>query len=75
MSILRECAFYYSGSDPGVYAQELMQNSEFIVSQCDKDSINDPKQVLNLSVSKTDSPGSSTVLIAHFDGKVYSLQN
>ncbi|KAH0727192.1 hypothetical protein KY284_003057 [Solanum tuberosum] len=63
------------GSDPGVYAQELMQNSESIVSQCDTDSINDPKQVLNLSVSKTDSPGSSTVLIAHFDGKVLHVAN
>ncbi|XP_027774187.1 probable protein phosphatase 2C 62 isoform X2 [Solanum pennellii] len=61
------------GSDPGVYAQELMQNSQSIVSQCDKDSINDPKQVLNLSVSKTDSLGSSTVLIAHFDGKKDAL--
>lgn len=75
MLILRECAFYFSGSDPGVYAKELMQNSESIVSQCDKDIINDPKHVLNLSVSKTDSPGSSTALIAHFDGKVYSLPN
>ncbi|XP_004230532.1 probable protein phosphatase 2C 62 isoform X1 [Solanum lycopersicum] len=63
------------GSDPGVYAQELMQNSQSIVSQCDKDSINDPKQVLNLSVSKTDSPGSSTVLIAHFDGKALHVAN
>ncbi|XP_049410517.1 probable protein phosphatase 2C 62 [Solanum stenotomum] len=63
------------GSDPGVYAQELMQNSESIVSQCDTDSINDPKQVLNLSVSKTDSPGSSTVLISHFDGKVLHVAN
>lgn len=66
---------YFSGSDSGVYAQELMQNSESIVSQCDKDIINDPKQVLELSVSKTDSPGSSTILIAHFDGEVYSLPN
>ncbi|KAK6805423.1 hypothetical protein RDI58_003208 [Solanum bulbocastanum] len=63
------------GSDPGVYAQELMQNSESIVSKCNKDSINDPKQVLNLSISKTDSPGSSTVLIAHFDGKALHVAN
>ncbi|MCD7447817.1 hypothetical protein HAX54_035294 [Datura stramonium] len=63
------------GSDPGVYARELMQNSESIVSQCDKDLINDPKQVVNLSVSKTDSPGSSTILIAHFDGKALHVAN
>ncbi|XP_060167827.1 probable protein phosphatase 2C 62 isoform X2 [Lycium barbarum] len=63
------------GSDPGVYAQELMQNSEFIVSQCDEDLINDPKQVLNLSVTATDSPGSSTVLIARFDGKALHVAN
>lgn len=52
-----------------------MQNSESIVSQCDKDLIIDPKQVLNLSVSKTDSSGSSTVLIAHFDGKALHVAN
>ncbi|KAK4378610.1 hypothetical protein RND71_000472 [Anisodus tanguticus] len=63
------------GSDLGVYAQELMENSEFIVSQCDEDLINDPKQVLKLSVSATDSPGSSTVLIAHFDGKALHVAN
>ncbi|XP_009613267.1 uncharacterized protein LOC107830511 [Nicotiana tabacum] len=63
------------GSDPGVYAKELMQNSESIVSQCDKDIINDPKHVLNLSVSKTDSPGSSTALVSHFDGKDLHVAN
>ncbi|KAJ8572535.1 hypothetical protein K7X08_009046 [Anisodus acutangulus] len=63
------------GSDLGVYAQELMENSEFIVSQCYEDLINDPKQVLKLSVSATDSPGSSTVLIAHFDGKALHVAN
>ncbi|XP_070023048.1 probable protein phosphatase 2C 62 isoform X2 [Nicotiana sylvestris] len=63
------------GSDPGVYAKELMQNGESIVSQCDNDILNDPKQVLNLSVSKTDSPGSSTALIAHFDGKDLHVAN
>ncbi|OIT27931.1 PREDICTED: probable protein phosphatase 2C 62 [Nicotiana attenuata] len=63
------------GSDPGVYAKELMQNSESIVSQCDNDILNDPKQVLNLSVSKTDSPGSSTALIAHFNGKDLHVAN
>lgn len=52
-----------------------MQNSESIVSQRDRDLINDPKQVLNLSVSKTDSSGSSTVLIAHFDGKALHVAN
>ncbi|KAM3291174.1 putative protein phosphatase 2C 62 [Capsicum chacoense] len=63
------------GSDPGVYAKELMQNSEAIASQCDKDLINDPKRVLNLSVSKTDFPGCSTVLIGYFDGKALHVAN
>ncbi|KAG5625469.1 hypothetical protein H5410_010687 [Solanum commersonii] len=75
ISLTRFPIVHGTWSDPGVYAQELMQNSESIVCQCDTDSINDPKQVLNLSVSKTDSPGSSTVLIAHFDGKVLHVAN
>ncbi|CAI9770089.1 unnamed protein product [Fraxinus pennsylvanica] len=63
------------GVNPGVYAQELIKNCENIVSDCTGDSVNSPVEVLKHSVDRTQSPGSSTVLIAHFDGQVLHVAN
>ena len=59
-----------SGIDPGVYARELMDNCKKIVSEGNGSIRATPEEVLSLSVAKSQSPGSSTVLVAHFDGQV-----
>lgn len=62
--------FICAGIDPGVYARELMENCENIVSEGNGSIITTPEEVLSLSAAKSQSPGSSTVLVAHFDGQV-----
>ncbi|XP_031127049.1 probable protein phosphatase 2C 62 isoform X3 [Ipomoea triloba] len=57
------------GIYPGLYSRELMENCEKVILQSGSDSGTDPKIVLKLSVAKVESPGSSTALIAHFDGQ------
>ena len=47
-----------------------MANCERIVSHCKGTPVNDPGEVLVTSVAETKSPGSSTILVAHFDGQV-----
>lgn len=60
-----------SGVNSGVYAQELMENCERIVSDFEGSPMNNPGEALVRSVAESKSPGSSTILVAHFDGKVY----
>ncbi|CDO97469.1 unnamed protein product [Coffea canephora] len=74
------------GIDAGVYARELMENCEKIVSE-GNGSITigrgrrrvrvraTPEEVLSLSVAESQSPGSSTVLVAHFDGQALHVVN
>ena len=59
-----------SGTDAGSYAQGLMENCKTIVSEGKGISLNEPKEVLIRSATKTKSPGSSTALVAYFDGQV-----
>ncbi|GER55511.1 protein phosphatase 2C family protein [Striga asiatica] len=63
------------GTNPGVYARELVKNCEKTVSDCNGISINNPLELLNHSVAETHSPGSSTVLIAQFDGQALNVAN
>lgn len=71
LNIIRTAIMHFSlGTKPGVYAQELMKNCGRLISNCNDDSVNSPLELLKLSVAETDSAGSSTVLIAHFDGQV-----
>lgn len=58
------------GTNPGVYAQELMDNCEQIVSDGNGSLPTSPVEVLRSSVAKSHSHGLSTVLLAHFDGQV-----
>ncbi|CAL5379583.1 unnamed protein product [Camellia sinensis] len=57
------------GINPGVYAQELMENCRKIVSQCNSIPLSNPVEVLNQSALEAQSPGSSTILVAYFDGQ------
>ncbi|PIN07039.1 Serine/threonine protein phosphatase [Handroanthus impetiginosus] len=63
------------GTKPGVYAQEIIKNCERLVSYSNGNSVNNPLELLNLSVAETQSPGSSTVLIAQFDGQALHVAN
>ncbi|KAH6773269.1 Protein phosphatase 2C family protein [Perilla frutescens var. frutescens] len=63
------------GTIPGVYAQELINNCEKLISDCNGNSINNPIELLNLSIAQTQSAGSSTVLIAQFDGQALHVAN
>jgi len=47
-----------------------MGNCEDIVSNCDNISTIKPAEVLIRSTAETHSPGSSSVLVAYFDGQV-----
>ncbi|KAG8368693.1 hypothetical protein BUALT_Bualt15G0072200 [Buddleja alternifolia] len=63
------------GTSPGVYARELMKTCERLISDSNGDSINDPLELLKLSVAETHSPGSSAVLVAQFDGQALHVVN
>ncbi|TXG53934.1 hypothetical protein EZV62_019190 [Acer yangbiense] len=61
--------------NPGLYAQEFMENCEKIVLGSKNIPITNPVQVLNRSAVETQSPGSSTVLVAYFDGQALHVAN
>ncbi|KAL5562950.1 hypothetical protein UlMin_032697 [Ulmus minor] len=63
------------GTDAGSYAQELMENCKKIVSEGKGISLNEPKEVLVRSATETKSPGSSTALVAYFDGQTFHVAN
>ncbi|XP_073028705.1 uncharacterized protein [Primulina eburnea] len=65
----------FEGTNPGVYAQELMKNCEKLALDCNSDSICNPTELLKLSVGETQSPGSSTVLLAQLVGQVLQVAN
>ncbi|KAM7474697.1 hypothetical protein LguiB_021940 [Lonicera macranthoides] len=60
------------GINPGVYAHELMDICKNIVLGGNSVPI---AKVLNQSVAEAQSPGSSTVLIAYFDGQILHAAN
>lgn len=59
-----------SGSSAALYARELMDNCERIVADFKCIQVKEPEEVLIRSVAEAQSPGSSTILVAHFDGQV-----
>lgn len=65
----------FEGTNPGVYAQELIKNCEKLALDCNSDSICNPAELLKLSVGETQSPGSSTVLLAQLVGQVLQVAN
>ncbi|KAF5196754.1 phosphatase PTC7-like protein [Thalictrum thalictroides] len=63
------------GVNAGIYARELMENCAKIVSQSDRASITEPDQILIQSAAESHSPGTSTALVANFDGQVLHVAN
>ncbi|XP_020257387.1 probable protein phosphatase 2C 71 [Asparagus officinalis] len=63
------------GINAGLYARELMDNCAKIVSECAGLPETRPDQVLVKSAAEARSPGSSTVLVAYFDGQVLHVAN
>ncbi|XP_062077186.1 probable protein phosphatase 2C BIPP2C1 [Humulus lupulus] len=63
------------GINDGIYARELMKNCERIVSDSKGTLVNKPEEVLVKSVAKTQLPGSSTILVAYFDGQTFRVAN
>lgn len=59
-----------SGSRAGLYSQELTENCKKIVMESKSSPITDPVEILKRSAAETQSPGSSTILVACFDGQV-----
>ncbi|TYG80758.1 hypothetical protein ES288_D02G241300v1 [Gossypium darwinii] len=65
----------FEGISVGVYAKELMENCERIVSDRNGVPITDPVEILNRSAANTQSCGSSTVLVAYFDDQALHVAN
>ncbi|KAM0972255.1 hypothetical protein ACFX2H_019786 [Malus domestica] len=63
------------GVNPGLYARELMENCEGFISDCKGLPLTEPEEVLIKGSSNTKSPGSSTVLVAYFDGQALHVAN
>ncbi|KAI3996375.1 hypothetical protein MKX01_026843 [Papaver californicum] len=63
------------GINAGLYAQELMENCARIVSVSESITVTEPDKVLIGSAAKARSLGSSTILVAYFDGQVFHAAN
>ncbi|XP_023751115.1 probable protein phosphatase 2C 62 [Lactuca sativa] len=68
----------FQGTDPGVYAQELMRTCEEIVSVSDATSnvpMTSPVELLCRGVKETNMSGSSNIMIANFNGQALHVAN
>ncbi|KAI3832231.1 hypothetical protein MKW92_050661 [Papaver armeniacum] len=63
------------GINAGLYAQELMENCGRIVSVSESIKVTEPDKVIIGSAAKARSLGSSTILVAYFDGQVFHAAN
>ncbi|KAI3949304.1 hypothetical protein MKW98_023241 [Papaver atlanticum] len=63
------------GINAGLYAQELMENCGRIVSVSESINVTEPDKVIIGSAAKARSLGSSTILVAYFDGQVFHAAN
>lgn len=59
-----------AGINAGLYSRELMENCTKFVAECQTVPETGPDQILIRSAAKAYFPGSSTVLVAFFDGQV-----
>ncbi|BAT86856.1 protein phosphatase 2C [Vigna angularis] len=64
----------YAGN-AGPYIRELIENCENIVSNYENISTIKPAEVITRGAAETQTPGSSAVLVAHFDGQVLHAAN
>ncbi|KVH93456.1 Protein phosphatase 2C (PP2C)-like protein, partial [Cynara cardunculus var. scolymus] len=65
----------FEGTDPGIYAQELMRTCEEIVLDTSRAPISNPAELLCRGVKETNMSGSSSVLIANFDDQALHVAN
>ncbi|XP_026391324.1 uncharacterized protein LOC113286897 isoform X2 [Papaver somniferum] len=63
------------GINAGLYAQELMENCGRIISVSESIKVTEPDKVIIGSAAKARSLGSSTILVAYFDGQVFHAAN
>ncbi|KDP27378.1 hypothetical protein JCGZ_20202 [Jatropha curcas] len=63
------------GINAGLYAQELIKNCGKIVANSESIPITDPVKILDKAALETQSPGSSTALLAYFDGQALHVAN
>ena len=62
-----------SGINAGLYARELMDSCKRFVTESQGAPGISTEEVLAKAVDEARSPGSSTVLVAYFDGQVHFL--
>ncbi|KAJ4820324.1 hypothetical protein LUZ62_032890 [Rhynchospora pubera] len=65
----------FEGINAGLYARELMESCHRLVSTSDNAQDLTTNQLLVKAAAEARSPGSSTVLVAHFDGQVLRAAN
>ncbi|KAL8188994.1 hypothetical protein R6Q57_029514 [Mikania cordata] len=65
----------FEGTDPGIYAQELMRTCEEIVSDTSSVPVSNPVELLCRGVKETNMSGSANVLIANFNGQALHVAN
>ncbi|XP_010261225.1 PREDICTED: probable protein phosphatase 2C 62 isoform X2 [Nelumbo nucifera] len=65
----------FEGINAGLYAQELMENCAKIVSEYQGVQLTKPDKILIQSAAEAESPGSSTALVACFDGQAFHVAN
>ncbi|KAM0894656.1 hypothetical protein ACQ4PT_024303 [Festuca glaucescens] len=65
----------FEGINAGLYARELMDSSKKFVTENQGAPGMRTEEVLAMAADEARSPGSSTVLVAHFDGQVLHVSN
>ncbi|EEF28870.1 probable protein phosphatase 2C 62 isoform X2 [Ricinus communis] len=65
----------FEGITAGLYAQELIKNLGKIVADSKSNLMTDPVEVLDKAAMETQSSGSSTALVAYFDGQALHVAN
>uniref|UniRef100_A0A0E0EX42 Protein phosphatase n=1 Tax=Oryza meridionalis TaxID=40149 RepID=A0A0E0EX42_9ORYZ len=65
----------FEGINAGLYARELMDGCKKFIMENQGAADLKPEQVLSKAADEAHSPGSSTVLVAHFDGQFLNASN
>ncbi|KAM3299718.1 hypothetical protein ACQJBY_040961 [Aegilops geniculata] len=65
----------FEGINAGLYARELMDGCKKVIAESEGGSELSPELVLSKAAAEARSPGSSTVLVAHFDGQILHASN
>ncbi|KAG9451616.1 hypothetical protein H6P81_011581 [Aristolochia fimbriata] len=68
-------AWSLEGINAGLYARELMEICASFVSTSQGHQTLEPNEILIQSVAEASSPGSSTALVARFDGQILHVAN